>query len=143
MNLSGLESYDRRFVNFNGAISNEQLEWLRKELMMATEQNENVIIIGHNPVYLPATTGGSSLSWNYNEIFDILSKNSVVCYISGHDHDCGYSVDQRGIHHITMPGVIENPESYAVGMLLEDSLVIKGRGDIFDVNCPLRFKLKC
>lgn len=94
-------------------------------------------------MYLPATTGGSSLSWNYNEIFDILSENSVVCYISGHDHDCGYSVDQRGIHHITMPGAIENPESYAVGMLLEDSLVIKGRGDMIDVNCSLRFKMQC
>ncbi|CAC5393574.1 ADPRM [Mytilus coruscus] len=140
---SGLESDDRRFVDFNGAVSKEQLEWLRKELMLATEQKENVIVIGHNPVYLPAANSGSSLSWNYSEILQILSENSVFCYISGHDHSGGYSVDQNGIHHITMPGVIEHPDSYAVGILLEDSLVIQGRGEMFDVDCPLRFKLKC
>ncbi|XP_071129620.1 manganese-dependent ADP-ribose/CDP-alcohol diphosphatase-like [Mytilus edulis] len=137
---SGLESVDRRFVRFNGAVSKEQLEWLSKELILATKQKENVLVVGHNPIYLPATDS-ACLCWNYSEILDILSENSVVCYISGHDHDGGYSVDQSGIHHITMPGAIEHPDSYAVGYLLEDSLVIHGRGDMFEVNCPLRFKL--
>ncbi|VDH96727.1 manganese-dependent ADP-ribose/CDP-alcohol diphosphatase [Mytilus galloprovincialis] len=42
---SGLESVDRRFVRFNGAVSKEQLEWLSKELILATKQKENVIVV--------------------------------------------------------------------------------------------------
>ncbi|XP_052070348.1 LOW QUALITY PROTEIN: uncharacterized protein LOC127709056 [Mytilus californianus] len=54
---TGLESVDRRFVRFNGAMSKQQLEWLTKELTLAKEQKQNVIVIGHNPVYSPVTDG--------------------------------------------------------------------------------------
>ncbi|CAG2248704.1 ADPRM [Mytilus edulis] len=141
---SGLESVDRRFVRFNGAMSKQQLEWLTKELTLAEVQKQNVIVIGHNPVYSPVTDG-QCLCWNYTDVLEVLSEchSSVVCYISGHSHESGYAVDLNGIHHITMPGVIEYPDSYAVGNLLEDTLVIQGRGEMFDVVCPLRFKLNC
>ena len=100
-------------------------------------------IVGHNPVYLEATDA-MCLCWNYSDVHDTLSefKSCVVCFISGHDHDGGIAVDQYGIHHITMPGVIEHPESYAVGCVYEDSIKIEGKGDMFNVTCPLRFKLE-
>ena len=69
-------------------------------------------------------------------------QSCVVCYISGHDHDGGYAVDNNGIHHVTMLGAIEHPDAYAVGYFFEDSLLIEGKGDMLSVTCPLRFKLQ-
>ena len=74
---------------------------------------------------------------------EILCKYSecVVCYISGHDHDGGYAVDGNDIHHITMKGVIEHPDSYAVGTVFEHKFVIEGRGEISNVSCDLKYKM--
>jgi hypothetical protein len=32
---------------------------------------------------------------------------TVACFISGHDHDGGYAMDEAGIHHIVLPAPLE------------------------------------
>jgi hypothetical protein len=54
----------------------------------------------------------------------------VVAWINGHDHKGGYAF-VRGIHHLTVPGMVESPSggnSYAVAEVLADRIVIEGRG---------------
>merc|ERR1711871_488849 len=48
--LIGIPNEKARFVPFNGGISKEQLEWLNKELDLAVECSELVIIFSHVPM---------------------------------------------------------------------------------------------
>ena len=43
---TGLEGFDRRFVEFNGAISRQQLLWLDAVLDLADERHEKVVVAG-------------------------------------------------------------------------------------------------
>lgn len=42
----GLIGVKRRFVGFNGAMSTQQIDWLKEELSSAKQQKQNVIVIG-------------------------------------------------------------------------------------------------
>ena len=43
---NGLEGFQRRFTQLNGALTTKQLDWLKEELTKARNLNENVLIIG-------------------------------------------------------------------------------------------------
>ena len=43
---TGLDGYQKRFVQFNGGLTQKQLDWLREQLVKAKNLNEKVIIIG-------------------------------------------------------------------------------------------------
>lgn len=56
--------------------------------------------------------------------------------MAGHDHDGGYFMDESGVHHITLEGVIETrPDSNAFGTVYvyEDQMVLKGNGRTSDM----------
>jgi manganese-dependent ADP-ribose/CDP-alcohol diphosphatase len=42
----GLEGFQRRFTQLNGALTTKQLDWLKEQLIKSRNLNENVIIIG-------------------------------------------------------------------------------------------------
>jgi manganese-dependent ADP-ribose/CDP-alcohol diphosphatase len=44
--MEGLIGVKRRFVRFNGAMSTQQIDWLKEELSSAKQQKQNVIVIG-------------------------------------------------------------------------------------------------
>ncbi|XP_055032812.2 manganese-dependent ADP-ribose/CDP-alcohol diphosphatase [Misgurnus anguillicaudatus] len=126
---------EQRFVKFNGAFSQEQLQWLDKVLTLADQKHERVTILSHLPVH-PESADPICLAWNYDAMLSILhSHKSVICFIAGHDHDGGYHKDASGIHHLTLEGVIEtHPDSNAFGTVYvyEDQMVLKGNGRILD-----------
>ncbi len=119
-----------KLPSFNGAIGPKQLTWLSQRLADAKEQIQKVIVFCHHPV-CPAATKPDLLLWNYQEVEKTLAKsNCVVACICGHDHEGGYA-QQDGIHHLTMPGMIESPSGsncYAVVDVFNDRLVLKGVG---------------
>ena len=41
----------KRFVPYNGGISNKQVEWLRGKLQKANDDDESVIIYCHQPIF--------------------------------------------------------------------------------------------
>lgn len=91
---------------------------------------------GHLPVH-PDSTDPNCLVWNFDQLLTIIrSHSSVVCYMSGHDHEGGYHLDQEtGVHHVTLEGVIETPpDSNAFGTVAvyDDRMVLKGNGRIPD-----------
>ncbi|XP_039596268.1 manganese-dependent ADP-ribose/CDP-alcohol diphosphatase [Polypterus senegalus] len=126
---------EQRFVQFNGGFSKEQLSWLDKILTYADKNLEKVTIISHLPVH-PDSTDPICLAWNYEEMLSVLhSHKSVVCFMAGHDHDGGYHMDHRGIHHVTMEGVIETPpdtNAFATVYVHQDGMILKGVGRVSD-----------
>jgi hypothetical protein len=113
--LEGLNDYDKRYVPYNGAVSDEQLLWLQNELndskagnsSSSLSERERVIVFTHCPLYEKCCRG-SAITWNSDEILLLLrtSGNCIACFY-GHDHDGGYAQDASGIHHIVPPAVLE------------------------------------
>lgn len=127
----------REYVNrqpklptYNGAIGPKQLAWLGQQLADAKEKRQKVIVFCHHPT-CPAATKPDLLLWNHEEVAKTLATSGcVVAYICGHDHEGGYA-QQDGIHHVTMPGMVDSPtggNSYGVVEVFNDRLVVKGVG---------------
>ena len=96
--------------------------------------------LGHHPLetidYLYVC-----LCWNYDAILTIVHKYScVLAYLSGHCHQFCYLRDLKGIHHITLPGVIEtNPDvgvAHGTLKLYNDRVELHGNGDLPTIVMP-------
>ncbi|XP_033746177.1 manganese-dependent ADP-ribose/CDP-alcohol diphosphatase-like isoform X2 [Pecten maximus] len=140
----GLHGKCRRFLKLNGALSVSQLEWLKEHLREATSNRENVIVMGHCPIF-EQSADNMDLLLNCTDAMDVVTEFSgcVVCYLAGHDHKGGSSVDTSGILHVTFPGTVESMESdsYATAYLYNDRLTIQGRGSYSSYETLLRFPL--
>jgi 3',5'-cyclic AMP phosphodiesterase CpdA len=126
-------------VDWNGAIGEEQQAWLAQELRDAGEQGERVIVFCHMPL-LAAACRPEYVLWNNDAILAILEANpSVAAVVSGHDHAGGYA-EQRGIHHITLAGMVDAPEenAYALVHLHADRIEIAGVGAVPSRTLPIR-----
>ncbi len=74
------------------------------------------------------------LLWIYDE--------NVLAYIAGHDHDGGYFLDRKNIHHLTLPAIVEcesNTNSFATVHVYKDHILIEGVGRIgtYQIDCQL------
>ncbi|KAM8837541.1 manganese-dependent ADP-ribose/CDP-alcohol diphosphatase [Spinachia spinachia] len=126
----------QRFTMFNGGFGKQQLDWLDSVLSSADDKQERVTIVSHLPIH-PGSTADICLAWNFDELLAIIRcHGSVVCFMAGHDHDGGYYQDEdTGVHHVTLPGVIETPpDSNAFGTVsvYKDQMVLKGYGRVTD-----------
>jgi len=140
---TGLRGHQRRFVQFNGGITSKQLDWLKEQLTESKNRNEKVIIIGHIPIH-PSACDHLDLLWNYKEVLDLLwiFDGTVLAYIAGHDHDGGYFLDRKNIHHLTLQAVVEcdpNTNSFATVHVYKDYILIEGVGRIgtYQIDCQL------
>lgn len=130
-NLNGLA---RRFVAFNGAIDNPQLNWLQQSLEQARQQQEIVIVLSHQPI-LPGSCSPMCLMWNFYDVLKILRqyRDVVAASFSGHAHKGGYRRDGKsGIHFRVFEAVLENPpphKTYAMVTVHKHRLTITGLGN--------------
>lgn len=86
-NPEGHEGPARRFVQFGGGISAEQLKWFVQQLADAKAADQRVIVCGHLPLQ-PGTCIGTCLLWNYEEVLQaIWGAGNVVATITGHAHN--------------------------------------------------------
>lgn len=109
---------------WNGAISRQQLDWLAKTLETSAQAGEQAVIINHFPAY-PENVHNF---WNDREVIGLLEQHEhVVAYFNGHNHAGNYGV-KRGIHYVTLHGVVETPNSsaYGVAEVYPDRLEIYG-----------------
>jgi manganese-dependent ADP-ribose/CDP-alcohol diphosphatase len=129
--LDGISEEDARYNPANGALSDQQLEWLRDVLQDALNKSEKCFIFSHVPTYRPSTQP-STLLWNCEEVLSVLqSYPNVVAYFAGHDHDGGYAVDEAGIHHVVAPAPLECDEgevAYGRVAVYEDHMELKWTG---------------
>ncbi|XP_064477700.1 manganese-dependent ADP-ribose/CDP-alcohol diphosphatase-like [Ornithodoros turicata] len=126
--LSGLE---QRFINSNGAVSQEQLLWLDGELRHADAAGEVVVVFGHLAL-CPNSANPDCLLWNYAEVQAVLETHpSSTLYLCGHAHRCGYSTNGRGMHYMALAGIIETSPStvaYSTISVYQDRIEIHGAG---------------
>lgn len=94
--FNGLTYDKKRWVPYNGGISTEQLQWLKKVLKHSQIKNEKVIIFCHQPVYAPNKP--QSLVWNSEEVLEVVRGSGCVkLWIAGHDHNGQVSVGGRWV----------------------------------------------
>ena len=90
-NPEGHEGPARRFVQFGGGVSAEQLDWLKDQLADAKAADQRVIVCGHLPLH-PDTCIGTCLLWNYEEVLQaIWNAGNVVATFAGHAHNVSQS----------------------------------------------------
>ncbi len=125
--------YERKgppFYLFNGAVGPRQMAWLRDTLQSASRRGLPVIVCCHLPTLAAASNPGLLL-WNHPQVLRIIENSKCVrAYFAGHDHPGGYAF-QRGIHHVTFPGMVESPaNAYAILKVYKNRIEILGAGQI-------------
>jgi manganese-dependent ADP-ribose/CDP-alcohol diphosphatase len=110
---------------WNGAVGDEQMAWLRRTLARAERKREQVIVLGHMPVY-PKDIHNA---WNDEAIVETLeSHDNVVAYLNGHNHYGNYG-ERNGIHYVNFHGMVElDTNAYSTVRVHPDRLEIDGYG---------------
>ena len=121
---------NKRFQSSNGAISDEQLQWLETELKESDDKQEKVIVFGHVGLH-PDSSDWNTTMWNYEEVIACFNRHpSVVAYLSGHAHNSGYA-NANGVHFVSFQAIIETPpqtEAFATIAVFVDRIEIEGHG---------------
>ena len=112
---------------WNGAIGEEQQNWLIQELDSANLLDQKVIIFSHLPL---RPSGNPHNLWNDSELIDLIENSSnVAAFINGHNHSGGYDF-KNGIHYITISGMVDTGNSsYGILELYKESLILRGFGN--------------
>ncbi len=113
------------------------------ELYLNNIRSIFLFIKGHVPIH-PSACDHLDLLWNYKEVLDLLwtFDGIVLAYIAGHDHDGGYFLDRKNIHHLTLHAIVEsepNTNSFATVHVYKDYILIEGVGRIgtYQIDCQL------
>ncbi|KAH9258679.1 hypothetical protein BASA81_003181 [Batrachochytrium salamandrivorans] len=131
-------SLQRRFVPYNGQVSQTQLDWLRKELEQCIINQQFALVCTHVLVK-PGSGAASCLLWNYDQVLLLLQEfacskhqgqSGVVSVFSGHDHRGGFAIDSSGIAYITLTSPLEASHSlsYSTLQLGREGFWLKGFG---------------
>ena len=117
-------------MDWNGGLSDEQLDWLEAELTDADLQNKRAIVFGHLPL-MPADDPHAA--WNGPEIVAILEKyHAVKAYICGHNHKGDYAL-HNGIHYVTLEAMVDAADkdgAWAIVTLSDNTISIEGVGAV-------------
>ena len=136
---TGLVNEQRRFVAFNGAVDQEQKQWLKKTLVQATTKGQHVVLFTHIPIRPSSTPAPSSLLWNYPEMLQLIEQFDCICAVfSGHAHANGYvyaheGSRKRGVHYVVCDAVLEcapSETAHALVHVYPEKLVVQGYGKI-------------
>ncbi|WP_147676710.1 calcineurin-like phosphoesterase C-terminal domain-containing protein [Algibacter pacificus] len=86
--------------NFNEMLTNDQIEWLKKDLATITDKSTPIVLAMHTPLYKNPTVNASGhqinakdLS-NANTLINVLANFSTVHVLSGHAH-INFSVEEE------------------------------------------------
>lgn len=128
--VDGLEGLNQRFVFYNGAVGQTQLEWFQKELDDAKAAEQNVLVFCHMPL-LPGICRPGMLLWNYDQVLDVMHdyQRQVKGVFCGHVHHFGFKRDDYGIPHMVLPAVLETkPGTDGHGTIeaYSDKIIVNG-----------------
>ncbi|UNY99013.1 metallophosphoesterase [Zhouia spongiae] len=98
---------------WNGGISVQQLHWLEKQLINAEQEEKNILVFSHHPLY--PENGLEAL--NNREILTLIQQHPRVrAIISGHHHEGDFAY-YGAIPVITLEGMVETPRQNAFGII--------------------------
>lgn len=128
--IGNLQGLNQRFVFYNGAVGQKQLEWFDKELDDAKAAEQNVLVFCHMPL-LPGICRPGMLLWNYDEVLDTMHRytENVKGVFGGHVHHFGFKRDDCGIPHMVLPAVLETEpgkDGHGVIEAYSDMIVVNG-----------------
>lgn len=111
---------------WNGSLGDEQVAWLEDVMDAAEDAGEQVIVLGHYPVF-PAN---SHNMWDSERLVDLLT--SYACfrgYLCGHNH-VGNFGEVAGRPFVTFKGMVDmiDENTFAIVSLFEDRIEIEGFG---------------
>jgi len=113
-------------IDWNGGISEKQLNWLDTELTGAESENEKVFIFCHFPIW-PENLHNLL---NYKEVVSVLEKHhNIIAWFNGHNHAGNYG-NFNLIHCVTLKGMVESEEASAWSLVevYRNKIWIKGAG---------------
>ena len=112
--------------SWNASLSDTQFAWLQQRLAAAKLAGEQVVVLGHYPIWPP----GSHTMWDAERIAALLSgQDHVLAYLSGHDHRG--NLGHRGrTAFVNFRGMVDTPDdnAYAIVEIHADRLQIFGFG---------------
>ena len=113
-------------VEWNGAVSKNQLLWLDKKINDASLGNRKVILICHFPVY-PENVHNLL---NYKDVLSVISKyRNCIAWFNGHNHEGNYG-KKGNTHYVTFKGMVETESlnSFARVDIYSNEISIIGSG---------------
>jgi len=117
---------------YNGAIGEEQLDWLEATLADADRHDQRAVLFCHLPAH-PASAARSLCLWNHRKVREILQRHPcIAAFINGHEHAGGYAVAD-GVHYLTLHGLVEAPPGepcHGVIDVYPGRLVLRGTGSL-------------
>lgn len=121
------ESNPPNLQTWNGGLSQQQLDWVESELILAQKNNENVGFYCHFPVL-----GEDKVHrlWNSAQFISLIDKYpNVKFYFNGHNHNGDYA-ERNGVHYLTFKGMVdtESTSAFANVRITADSILIQGHG---------------
>lgn len=111
---------------WNGSLGDAQFDWLKQTLDKARDAREQVIVMGHYPVY-PANQHNM---WDAERIVALLNEYpNVAGYFCGHNHAGNYG-ETGGQHFVNFCGMVDTPDTsaYSIVEVFADRLMIRGFG---------------
>jgi manganese-dependent ADP-ribose/CDP-alcohol diphosphatase len=135
--LKGLSGVDARWVPYNGAISDKQLDWLESVLSESVRNGEKVLVFSHVVLHPRATPNEDchALLWNYGQVLELFDRYGCVrLVIAGHAHREGYHhCSETKVHHVTIASPLEAPddlveETFGILEIEETHANLIGRG---------------
>lgn len=113
---------------FNGALSDEQIVWMKEQLSEACNLSQRVLIFLHHPM---RPVGEPTNLWNDLEVVPIITSfPCVVAVVNGHAHRFLYDFHHtsfRNVHFVTFGGMVQSPfTSWGFVELYEDVLHVHG-----------------
>jgi hypothetical protein len=95
---------------FNGALGEQQIEWMKQQLSEACNASQRVFIFMHHPV---RPVGEPTNLWNDLEVVPIITAYPcVVAVFNGHAHKFLYDFHHtkfRDVHFVTFGGMVQSP----------------------------------
>ncbi|UZJ41295.1 metallophosphoesterase [Prosthecochloris sp. SCSIO W1101] len=125
---------------YSGAVGEEQIHWLERQLDETRESGEQVILFCHFPLLKETSDKPHGLLWNHDEVTDVLRRyeNIIACF-TGHLHRSAY-FKRYGIHFMTMAPFLKRnePPHYSCGMIELDNASMT----VYDQNLDKLHTLK-
>lgn len=113
-------------VDWNGGISNSQINWLKSQLELSVAANEKVFISCHFPI-VPENIHNLL---NYKEVLSLLENyHNIIAWLNGHNHAGNYG-NFNMIHFVTFKGMVEteSSNSFAKVDVYKNKIWISGSG---------------
>ena len=132
------QTLERPTPRWNGALGDNQLQWLEQELQQAQQAREKVIIFCHFAVY-PVS---EFCLWNAAHIVAIIDKYTCVkAWFNGHHHEGCYQ-HRTHCHYLSFKGMVDtNDSAYSLINLFDDRIAIAGHGREISRNLIFQRKL--